>query len=80
MSKRSIVMLINSSRTEAQGAAQEITKVLSQAGIEVLSSKDATQSGVEVVLVLGGDGTILRGAEIALDLNVPLLGDRKSVV
>ena len=29
---------------------------------------------MEVVLVLGGDGTILRGAEFALNENIPLLG------
>ena len=74
MSKRSIVMLINSSRSEAQGAAQKITETLSRAGIEVLTPQDASASGIEIVLVLGGDGTILRGAEIALDLNIPLLG------
>ena len=74
MSKRSIVMLINSSRIEAQGAADKITVFLSQAGIEVLQPQDASQFGTEVVLVLGGDGTILRGSEIALELNIPLLG------
>jgi len=74
MSKRSIVMLINSSRNEAQGAAEKITEALSRAEIEVLSPQNASESGAEIVLVLGGDGTILRGAEIALDLNIPLLG------
>ena len=74
MSKRSIVMLINSSRSQAQGAAQKITETLSRAGIEVLTPQDVSASGVEIVLVLGGDDTILRGAEITLDLNIPLLG------
>ncbi|CAB4371772.1 MAG: NAD kinase [Actinobacteria bacterium] len=74
MSKRSIVMLINSSRNEAHGAAEKITEALSRAEIEVLSPQNASESGAEIVLVLGGDGTILRGAEIALDLNIPLLG------
>jgi len=74
MSKRSIVMLINSSRNEAHGAAKKITEALSRAEIEVLSPQNASESGAEIVLVLGGDGTILRGAEIALDLNIPLLG------
>lgn len=74
MTKRSIVMLINASRKEAQGAAQEVTSILAKAGIEVLQPRQAAQSTAEVVLVLGGDGTILRGAEIARGLNVPLLG------
>ena len=74
MTKRSIVMLINASRKEAQGAAQEVTSILAKAGIEVLQPQEAAQSNAEVVLVLGGDGTILRGAEIARELDVPLLG------
>jgi NAD+ kinase len=74
MTKRSIVMLINASRKEAQGAAQEVTSILAKAGIEVLQPQQASQSTAEVVLVLGGDGTILRGAEIARELDVPLLG------
>lgn len=74
MTKRSIVMLINASRKEAQGAAQEVTSILAKAGIEVLQPQEAAQSTAEVVLVFGGDGTILRGAEIARELDVPLLG------
>jgi len=74
MSKRSIVMLTNASRKEAQGAAQEITSILAKAGIEVLQPQQVSHSTAEVVLVLGGDGTILRGAEIARELDVPLLG------
>ena len=74
MTKRSIVILINASRKEAQGAAQEVTSILAKAGIEVLQPQVAAQSTAEVVLVLGGDGTILRGAEIARELDVPLLG------
>jgi len=62
MSKRSIVMLTNASRKEAQGAAQEITSILAKAGIEVLQPQQVSHSTAEVVLVLGGDGTILRGA------------------
>lgn len=74
MSKRSILMLVNSSRTEAQGASQIISKILTDAGIEIFTPKDASIPDVELVLVLGGDGTILRGAEYSTQRNVPLLG------
>jgi len=34
----------------------------------------AAAAGAELVLILGGDGTILRAAELARDVGVPLLG------
>jgi len=74
MNKRSILMLINPSREEAKGASEAITKSLSTAGIDVYTPADSKIPDVEVVLVLGGDGTILRGAEYALERKVPLLG------
>jgi NAD+ kinase len=74
MNKRSILMLINPSREEAKGASEAITKALSAAGIDVHTPSDSKIPDVEVVLVLGGDGTILRGAEYALERRVPLLG------
>jgi len=74
MNKRSILMLINPSREEAKGASEAITKALSTAGIDVYTPSDSKIPDVDVVLVLGGDGTILRGAEYALERKVPLLG------
>lgn len=41
--------------------------------VEVRDERDAA-AGAELVLVLGGDGTILRAAELARDGGVPLLG------
>lgn len=42
-------------------------------GVHVAESSSAAASS-ELVCVLGGDGTILRGAELARGTNVPLLG------
>jgi NAD+ kinase len=42
-------------------------------GIELVAEEGAV-AGCELVVVLGGDGTILRGAEWALESAVPLLG------
>jgi NAD+ kinase len=74
MNQRSVLMLINASRHEAKGAAEQIVSILSAAGIDVVDNVDSAQAPIELVLVLGGDGTILRGAEIALTLDVALLG------
>jgi NAD+ kinase len=72
--QRAILLLVNASREEAKGAAETISKILVAAGIKIYTPADSDIPSVEVVLVLGGDGTILRGAEFALKENIPLLG------
>jgi len=42
--------------------------------LHVVEADDDAAQGVELVVVLGGDGTILRGAERARRADVPLLG------
>jgi NAD+ kinase len=42
--------------------------------IEVVEPDDDAARGCELVLVLGGDGTFLRGAELARNASVPVLG------
>jgi NAD+ kinase len=44
------------------------------AGVEEVATGPGAVEGCELVLVLGGDGTILRGAELAREAGVPLLG------
>ena len=72
--QRAILLLVNASREEAKGAAETISKILAAAGFKIYTPADSDIAHVEVVLVLGGDGTILRGAEFALNENIPLLG------
>jgi NAD+ kinase len=43
-------------------------------GVQVCSGDRGSAAGAELVIVLGGDGTILRAAELARDAGVPLLG------
>ena len=72
--QRAVLLLVNASREEAKGAAETISKILVAAGVKIYTPADSDIAHVEVVLVLGGDGTILRGAEFALNENIPLLG------
>ena len=74
MSQRNILLLVNSSRAEAKDASAVVTSILKEAKINIFSSVDVNIPELELVLVLGGDGTILRGAEYAVAHNVPLLG------
>lgn len=43
-------------------------------GVQVVATEDAAADGAEVVIVLGGDGTLLRAAELARPTGVPVLG------
>ncbi|SPM36916.1 NAD kinase [Mycobacterium rhizamassiliense] len=44
------------------------------AGIEVVDADPDAADGCELVLVLGGDGTFLRAAELARNADIPVLG------
>lgn len=48
--------------------------VIQQAGWIVVDPDERAADGCDIVLVLGGDGTILRGAERARHADVPVLG------
>ncbi|MEY3972946.1 MAG: hypothetical protein RJA71_258 [Actinomycetota bacterium] len=85
MSSRSIALVISPSRQEAILAAEELAPLLVQAGFSLYTISDVNIASVakvshgelpdiEAAIVLGGDGTILRAAEITLTRNIPLLG------
>jgi NAD+ kinase len=42
--------------------------------IEIVAADDQAAEGSELVLVLGGDGSFLRGAELARNVEIPVLG------
>ena len=85
MSIRSLAFLINPSRPEAIKAAGELAPLLFSAGFSLYTVSEVSIEGIkkvattelpeiEVAVVLGGDGTILRAAEVTLSRNIPLLG------
>ena len=85
MSQRTAALVISPSRAEAVAAAKELAPLLSGAGFSLFTISDVAIDGIkkvsptelpeiEIAVVLGGDGTILRAAEITLTRNIPLLG------
>ena len=85
MSARKAVLVINATRSEAVQAATTLAALLGKNSFELFTSSAVKISGVEtvkteelpdaeIVIVLGGDGTILRGAEISRLRKIPLLG------
>ena len=89
MSARKVLLVLHPHRPEALKVAEEIVTSLSNEGIEFLSTAPQELNGVrsinsdelsqhlasiELTVVLGGDGTILRGAEQVHGTDIPVLG------
>ncbi len=55
-------------------ATEVDAKALLLPDVEVVAADGAASAGCELALVLGGDGTLLRAAELARDPGIPLLG------
>jgi len=75
---RRALVVTHRGREEAVAATKEAVEELEAAGVEpVLALEDATPEDMpelELGIVLGGDGTILRAAELTRGTSVPLLG------
>ena len=65
--KRNAIFVVNRTRQEAIDAETKLKSLLTDFTF-------GDESNAEIVIVLGGDGTILRGAVVARRLDVPLLG------
>ena len=83
--KRAAVLVVNPSRAEAVEAATVLAELLHKANFDLFTISEVSIDGltncaadklpeVEIAVVLGGDGTILRGAELTRERNIPLLG------
>jgi NAD+ kinase len=74
---RTALLVSHPTRPEALAAAREAEDALVAAGFTVRVADGASQtdlSDVEVAVVLGGDGTILRAAYLTRGTGVPILG------
>ena len=87
---RTVLLVTHAGRAEALAAGREVAGLLHAAGITVRApGNESTELGVdtvlpadpakpaadaELVLVLGGDGTLLRAADLTRGSDVPLLG------
>ena len=87
MGQRTMLVTAHTGRDNALHKARLVAEQLTAAGITVRVLADeagdlgfpkaeevTTADGAELVIVLGGDGTLLRGAELARPARVPLIG------
>ena len=87
---RSVLLVAHTGRAATAAAARRVVRRLQEAHVQVRVLEDEAEDigltgievcgaalaakDVELVLVLGGDGSILRSAELARQAEVPLLG------
>ena len=80
---KSVLLVVHPTRPEALDFAKELIAEFSSVGIGVLtnypggvtgSAELNEESDFEIAIVLGGDGTILRAAELVLGKDIPILG------
>jgi len=80
MTRRALVVT-HGGREEAVAATAEAVRELEHAGFEAVHAGEpggveqrVDLTGVEIAVVLGGDGTILRAAELTRGTSIPMLG------
>lgn len=82
---RAVLFIINPLRDDAKGAVRELESLLEAAGFIFFTIAESQLTDiaivtpealekVEIAIVLGGDGTMLRAAEAVRGTNIPLLG------
>ena len=87
---RDVLLVVHTGRENARAAAADVSRGLQDAGLHVrlldteaaelalpgatAVDRAAAADEAEIVIVLGGDGTLLRAAEIARPRGTPLLG------
>lgn len=69
---RTVLRVVNTYREDALHTADYVCQGLRDYSIDI--TEDPTHPQIELMLVFGGDGTILGAAETARELGIPLLG------
>jgi NAD+ kinase len=72
---RTVALVVHDAKTRAVEVAERFARLLEERGIDVvLTSEDAALDEAEAVIGVGGDGTVLRAARIALRRRIPIAG------
>ena len=81
---KAIAISVATDRPTALECANAIIRMAGDAGVAVAiadhapglaATNGATVADAEMIVTVGGDGTLLRGVRLAVPLDVPLLGD-----
>ncbi|MBK5248267.1 MAG: NAD kinase [Actinomycetales bacterium] len=71
---RRVFILTHPTRPAAVHAAEQVAKELRKRGMTPIGEDEIDDGEIELTIVLGGDGTILRAAELTRGRGTPLVG------
>src|SRR5438874_1371660 len=67
-------MLLKRGKPEAEEIAAALAPFLAARGHEALTGEEEIAARADLLVILGGDGTLLHGAALVADRGVPILG------
>lgn len=73
MSERIVALYVDLARANARSIAEQVAGRFRALGYEVRSNGDGLR-GAALLITIGGDGTLLRAARLAVDDGIPILG------
>jgi len=75
---KNVLLLYNNEKREALGQAREVRRLLARSALRTVlkpaGDPPKDLSGYDLIIALGGDGTVLRAAHIASGPGLPILG------
>ncbi len=74
MNVQTIVVVVHGDRPAATGVAERLRDIAGRHGMRVVVLPEDGATPGDVVVAIGGDGTVLRAARVALLADLPLLG------
>ena len=70
-----IALVVHDSKPRAAEAAASLSAACSRSGVEaIIVAADTLPEGIDAVVGVGGDGTVLRAAGLALEDEIPVAG------
>lgn len=69
-----IVTVVHGHRPAAAEVAEQLREVAARHSMDVVTVPEGATAAGDVVVAVGGDGTVLRAAQVALEADLPLLG------